>query len=405
MTSYNYKYLIIGGGMTADAAVHSIRQSDPKGTIGLVSSEADPPYARPPLSKALWTGDEELEDIDLGTNEANITMHLGHTVTKIDRPNKKVIDEKGNKYSYSKLLLATGGIPRTLPKVEEKGIIYYRTLSDYQNLKKLVDQNKTFGVIGGGFIGSEIAAAIKMYKPDAEVTMIFPETGICALIFPKTLSNHLNEYYRKNNIKVMKEELVTKITKRDKTFLVETNSGKKLKFDTIIAGLGIKPNIKLAEEASLEVKDGIVVNKYLQTNDPDIYAAGDVAIYYNSALDQHNRIEHEDNALMMGELAGQNMTGKENVFDHLSLFYSDLFDLGYEAVGILNSKLDIVEDWKEPLEEGVIYYLKEGKVQGVLLWNVWEKADEARELIMESGPFTPEDLKGRIGTVIVNNIQ
>ncbi len=263
-------------------------------------------------------------------------------------------------------------------------------------MKSLVDKNTAFGVIGGGFIGSEIAAAIKMYKPDAEVTMVFPESGICALIFAKSLSDYLNDYYRENDIKILTDELVTNITTKDKAYLVETKSGKKLKFDTVIAGLGINPNVNLAEEANLEIKDGIVVNKYLQTNDPDIFAAGDVAIYYNPALNKHIRVEHEDNALMMGEIAGQNMTGKQIVYDHLSLFYSDLFELGYEAVGILNPKLEIVEDWKEPFEEGVIYYLKEGRVQGVLLWNVWEKVDEARELIMEPGPFSPEDLKGRI---------
>lgn len=396
MTNYNYKYVIIGGGMAADATVHSIRENDPKGTIGLIGNENDPPYARPPLSKALWTGDEELEDIDLGTSEANLKMHLGQIVKKIDRPNKRVIDDKGNKYSYEKLLIATGGTPKTLPNVKEKGIIYYRSLSDYGRLKSLVDKNTTFGVIGGGFIGSEIAAAIKMHKSDAEVTLIFPESGICALIFPKALSDHLNDYYRENDIKVLTNELVTNITTQDKAYLVETKSGKKLKFDTIIAGLGIKPNTSLAEEANLEVKDGILVNEYLQTNDPDIYSAGDVAVYHNTALNKRIRVEHEDNALIMGEVAGQNMTGKQIPFDHLSLFYSDLFELGYEAVGILNPKLEIVEDWKEPYEEGVIYYLKEGRVQGVLLWNVWEKADEARELIMEPGPFSPEDLKGRI---------
>lgn len=396
MENYSYKYLIIGGGMTADAAARSIREIDPNGTIGLIGDDNDPPYARPPLSKALWTGDEALEDIDLETSETNLTMHLSRTVTKIDRYNKKVIDEKGIKYSYEKLLIATGGTPKKLPKVEEEGIIYYRTLSDYKNLKKLVDQNKTFGVLGGGFIGSEIAAAIKIYKPDAEVTMIFPETGIGALIFPKKLSNHLNKYYQEKNITVMVEELVTSIKKLDKGYLVETISDKKLKFDTVIAGLGITPNIKIAEEANLEVKNGILVNQYLQTNDPDIFAAGDVALYHNPSLDTYIRVEHEDNALMMGELAGQNMTGKKNSFDHLSLFYSDLFDYGYEAVGILNSNLYMVEDWIDPLEEGIVYYLKEGRIQGILLWNVWEKVEEARKLITESGPFTPEDLKGRI---------
>ncbi|MFX0043253.1 MAG: NAD(P)/FAD-dependent oxidoreductase [Candidatus Hodarchaeota archaeon] len=396
MKNYNYKYLIIGGGMTADAAAHSIREGDPKGPIGLISSENDPPYARPPLSKALWTGEESLDDIDLETIESNIEMHLNRTVTKIDRPNKSVIDNQGNKYNYEKLLIATGGTPKKLPNIDESNVIYYRTLSDYKNLKMLVDKNKTFGVLGGGFIGSEIAAAIKIYKPKAEVTMLFPESGIGGLIFPKTLSNYLNDYYQEKGIKVLAGELVTNIKKEEKGYLVETKSGKKIKCNVVIAGLGIKPNIELAEQAGLKVEDGIVVNEYLQTSDPDIYAAGDVAVYQNPALNQYIRVEHEDNALMMGEIAGQNMTGKEIPFDHLSLFYSDLFDLGYEAVGILNSQLEIVEDLNESLEEGIVYYLKEGRVQGVLLWNVWEKVEEARELIAEPGPISPEDLKSRI---------
>jgi NAD(P)H-nitrite reductase large subunit len=396
MTKYNYKYLIIGGGMTADAAAHSIRENDSKGTIGLISSENDPPYARPPLSKYLWTGDEDIDEIDLGTSDTELIMHLGRTVTKIDRKKKKVIDDQGNEYSYKKLLLATGGNPKKLPKIEEKGILYYRTLSDYKKLKELVDNNKTFGVIGGSFIGSEIAAAIKMYKPDAEITMIFPETGICALIFPKPLSDFLNDYFREKDIEVLPDELVINVKQEDKRYLVETKSGKQLNFDIVIAGLGIKPNSELAKSADLNVEDGIAVNNFLQTNDENIYAAGDVAFYYNPALKKYIRVEHEDNALAMGEIVGKNMTGKKTPYDHLSMFYSDLFDYGYEAVGILDSKLEIVEDWKEPLEEGVIYYLKDGQVQGVLLWNVWEKVEEARNLIAEKGPFSSENLKDRI---------
>ena len=396
MAEYNYYYLIIGGGMTADAAVHSIREVDPKRNIGLISNEVDPPYARPPLSKSIWRGEETLDDIDLEAKEVDLKMHLGRMVKKIDRSSKKVIDDQGNVYKYEKLLIATGGTPKRLPNIEETGIIYYRTLSDYKKLKTLVDKNKTFGVLGGGFIGSEIAAAIKIYNPKADVTMIFPEIGIGGLIFPESLSNYLNDYYQKKDIKVLKDEMVINVVKQGKSFLVETKSGKKLKFDTIVAGLGIKPNIDLAKAADLKIEDGILVNEYLQTTDPDIYAAGDVAFYYNPALDKHIRVEHEDNALMMGEIAGQNMAGKKVSFNHLSLFYSDLFDLGYEAVGILNSKLEIVEDFDESLEEGVVYYLKEGRVQGVLLWNVWEKADEARKLIAETGPFSSGDLKGRI---------
>jgi 3-phenylpropionate/trans-cinnamate dioxygenase ferredoxin reductase subunit len=396
MANYKYKYLIVGGGMTADAAARGIRKEDSKGRIGLISSESSPPYARPPLSKTLWKGEEALEDIDLNTAEVGVEMHLGRLATRIDAISKKVYDDQKNVYSYDKLLIATGGIPKKIPNVEEPGIIYYRTLSDYKKLKELVDKNTKFGVIGGGFIGSEIAAAIKIYKPQSDVSMIFLENGIGGLIFPPNLTHFLNEYYQEKGVKIFPGEMVNSIKKQGTGYLVQTKSGKKLEFDTIIAGLGIKSNIDLAKTADLKIDDGIVVNRYLITNNSDIYAAGDVAYNYNSVLEQNIRVEHEDNALVMGEVAGQNMAGDELVYDHLSYFYSDLFELGYEAVGALNAKLEIVEDWKEPYEEGVIYYLKDGRVKGVLLWNVWEKVDDARKLIAEKGPFSEKNLKGRI---------
>jgi len=382
--------------MTGDSAARGIRELDPKGTIGLINSENYPPYARPPLSKALWKGEEQIEDIDLETSEIDLDMYLGRTIKEIDLTNKKAYDDKGNEYNYQKLLIATGGTPKKLPNIEEPGIIYYRNLSDYKKLRKIVDKHNNFAIIGGGFIGSEIAAGIKIYKPESKITMIFPENGIGGLIFPNKLSNFLNKYYQEKNIKVFSGELVANITKDNNDFLVKTKSGKKFKFDAVVAGLGIIPDTELLKGTGIEVDDGIIVNKYLETNIVDVYAAGVVARYYNKILNKSLRVEHEDNALNMGKIVGQNMAGQKNVFEQLTYFYSDLFEYGYEAVGILDSKLETVESWKEPFEEGIIYYLKEGIVVGVLLWNVWEKVDEARKLISEHKPFTSEVLKTKI---------
>src|SRR5204863_8081394 len=156
------------------------------------------------------------------------------------------------------------------------------------------------------------------------------------------------------------------------------------------------PNVELARTARAQVDDGIVVDEFLQMTQTDLYAAGDVARFHNPALEKSLRVEHEDNANTMGRQAGRNMAGRAEPYHHLPFFYSDLFDLGYEAVGELDARLETVADWKTPFKEGVIYYLRDRRVRGVLLWNVWKKVDAARNLISEPGPFQPADLKGRL---------
>ncbi|NJD60947.1 MAG: NAD(P)/FAD-dependent oxidoreductase, partial [Anaerolineae bacterium] len=187
-----YKYLIIGAGMTADAAVRGIRELDKDGTIAIIGSDSNPPYNRPPLTKALWKG-KSLDSIWRRTEQFTVDLHLGRTVQSIDPQAKTVRDDRGDEYSYEKLLLATGGTPRKLPFGDE-GIIYYRSLEDYQKLRELSSQKEHFGVVGGGFIGSEIAAALAMNGK--KVTMLFLDAGIGAHIYPLELSEYLNEYFR-----------------------------------------------------------------------------------------------------------------------------------------------------------------------------------------------------------------
>jgi NADPH-dependent 2,4-dienoyl-CoA reductase/sulfur reductase-like enzyme len=177
---------------------------------------------------------------------------------------------------------------------------------------------------------------------------------------------------------------------------LKTASGKTIVVDAVVAGIGIEANIELAESIGLTTENGVIVDELLRTNHPDIYAAGDLAMFYNPALGKRMRVEHEDNANSMGRLAGRNMAGKTEPYDHLPFFYSDMFELGYEAIGEVDSRLETFADWKRPNEEGVVYYLKDGRVRGVLLWNVWKQVEAARKLIASPGPFNPENLKGKL---------
>lgn len=388
----HYNYLIIGGGMTADAAAHGIREVDPKGSIGIVSSETDAPYNRPPLTKALWKG-EPLESVWRHTETEKIDLHLGRTAQVIDTARKTITDDQKNIYTYDKLLLATGGTVRTLPFGDD-GIIYYRTLKDYQRLRALTEKGQKFAVIGGGFIGSEIAAALALNKKN--VVMIFPGSGICNRVFPADLSKFVTEFYRQKGVELFTGESVSSLERRGTQFVLKTKSNREIVVDGVVSGIGITPNLDLARAAGLSVENGVVVDEFLRTNHPDIFAAGDVAEFFNPSLAKRMRVEHEDNANTMGRLAGRNMAGKSEPYHHLPMFYSDLFELGYEAVGELDSRLETFADWKEPNKEGVIYYLKDNRVRGVLLWNVWGQVDAARALIAEAGPFTATNLNGRL---------
>ncbi|MGN6562196.1 MAG: NAD(P)/FAD-dependent oxidoreductase [Thermomicrobiales bacterium] len=393
----HYPYLIVGGGMTAAAAVEGIRQRDQHGAIGLIGTEPDPPYNRPPLSKALWKGDP-LDSIWRQTAEHRVAFHLGRTVRDLDPANKRVVDGVGTVYTYDRLLLATGGTPRKLPFGGDT-IIYFRTLADYRQLRGLAERGRRFVVIGGGFIGSEIAAALALQG--REVTMLFLEEGIGARLFPADHAHFLNDFYREHGITVAAEETVTGLESRAGQQVLRVRHGRtgaehEVVADAVIAGLGIIPNTALAERAGLAVANGIVVDEFLRTSAPDIYAAGDVANFANPALGQRLRVEHEDNANTMGQLAGRAMAGAPEPYHHLPSFYSDLFELGYEAVGETDPRLATVADWHEPHREGVVYYLRDGRVRGVLLWNVWGQVDAARRLIAAPGPYRAEDLRGRL---------
>lgn len=394
----NYKYLIVGGGMTADAAIDGIRQVDPVGAIGLISTEAEPPYNRPPLTKGLWQG-KPFEKIWRGTpTKEGVTLHLGKTVQSLDPTNKRVTDDRGSIYAYETLLLAIGGTPRRLPFGDDE-IIYYRTVADYHRLRTLTEQGRRFAVIGGGFIGSEIAAALAMN--DKEVTMIFPGAGIGQRIFPTDLVKFLNNFYREKGVELVAGTTATGLEKSGEGLALKlrddrSGSERAITVDGVVAGIGIQPNVELAKSAGLEVNNGILVDSSLRTSQPDIYAAGDVASFYNPTLGTRLRVEHEDNANTMGKLAGQGMAGETVAYHHLPFFYSDLFELGYEAVGELDSRLETIADWQEPYRKGVVYYLRDGRVRGVLLWNVWDQVEAARELIAQPGPFGPENLKGRL---------
>jgi NADPH-dependent 2,4-dienoyl-CoA reductase/sulfur reductase-like enzyme len=375
------KYLIVGGGMTADAAVKGIREHDVDGSIVLVGAEPHPPYKRPPLTKGLWSGGDEAK-IWKNTADAGAELIIGRRIVALDLAGRRATDDRGDDYAYEKLLLATGGTPRRLGGSDEE-VIYYRTLDDFRALKQITDGGANVVVIGAGFIGSELAASLT--SAGAKVTMVFPEAGVTSRVLPDGLARFVADYFREKGVEMLSDETVASVAGTT----VHTGSGRTLEADAVVAGLGIVPNVELAEKAGLPIDNGIVVDKYGRVDGrDDVFAAGDVANYPNLVLGGQFRVEHEDHANTHGRFVGANMAGANQPYDHLPFFYSDLFDLGYEAVGEVDSRLATVETWDEPNRKGTIAYVDDaGRPRGFLLWNVWDKVDAARDLIRAGEPI------------------
>jgi NADPH-dependent 2,4-dienoyl-CoA reductase/sulfur reductase-like enzyme len=401
MSIPRYRYIVVGAGLAGASAVEGIREVDPDGPVLLLGHEKHLPYDRPPLSKKLWFGKTTVEKIILHPEEwyadqgIEVLRHV--EVAALDPAAKRVTTAGGREYAYVKLLLATGGIPRrlTIPGGDLEGLYYYRYLDDYLRLREQVREGARVTVIGGGFIGSELAAALNLNQ--AEVTLIYPDAYLVERVFPESLGRALEEHYRRKGVRVLQGEKPVALEREGDKFITVTDTGERIVSEAVVIGIGITPSVALAESAGLQVSNGIAVNEYGQTSHPEVYAAGDVAQFPYLALGQTTRIEHWDHAINHGKRAGRNLAGAGQSYDYMPYFFSDLFEFGYEAVGEVSSRLQTYADWQQENETGVIYYLEGGRVRGAMMCNVWDQVPAARELIRAGTRVTEADLKGAIG--------
>ena len=380
--SHDYDYLIIGGGMVADAAAKGIRERDQNGTIGILGEESTAPFPRPALSKKLWIdADFSEDDAALHTaDETGAVLHLGARVDTIDRDAKTVTTSTGDSYGYGRLLIATGGHPRQISALPPSDtVIYFRTLEHYHRLRAAAADHPHVAVVGGGYIGTELAAAL--VQNGCTVTLIHPDAVLGSPTFPAVIADEIQEMFTAAGVTVHGGAKVEGGTPTASGVTLDLSDGTTVQADRVVVGLGIEPTGTLARRAGLETSDdgGIVVDEHLRTADPDVLAAGDVAQYPDRILGRR-RVEHVDNATEMGTTAGRILAGSDETYDHTPLFYSDLFDAWYEAVGTLDASLRTVVVDKEGGGR-VVYYLTEDEVVGVLLWKVADGVEPARRVL------------------------
>ncbi len=392
--------MIVGAGLAGATAVENIRKLDPDVSILLIGREKHLPYHRPPLSKKLWAGKVTVGDIKIQAQDFydanNIIVELNTEIAALDIPGKAVTSIANVDYEYEKLLIATGAVPRKLeiPGGNLSGVVYYRDLDDFIRLRQAAVVNSTAVVIGGGYIGPEIAASL--HENGVDVTLVIRGKYPAKKILPKTVGFALSYKYTNRGIKILTDDEPVSIEKTDENYITATKNGAHLTSDIVVVGVGVLPDVPWAQKMGLEFDNGLLVNEFLQTSVPDIYAAGDIANYPDKTLGFRRRVEHWDNAFHQGITAGKNMAGANESYDYLPYFFSDFFDFGFEAVGEVDSRLETYTDWQEENVKGVIYYLKNNQVRGVMMVNIWSQVDAAREIIRKGGKITVGDLRGAI---------
>lgn len=330
-------YLLIGGGLASSQAAKQLRQLDAQAAITLVGEESHVPYDRPPLSKDFLRGETPKERLFFDEpsffEAQRINLKLGTAVKTLDPAAKTVELSDGRSLRFEKALIATGGRPVHLkiPGTDLPGVHYFRTLNDSMALAADARSGSQAVMVGAGFIGLEVAASLT--QRGVQVTVIETGPHIWPRFADEALARVIQQYCTAKGVTFRTGESVAEIRRQGRALSVQLASGAVLPCDVACIGVGIVPNVELARQAGLAVENGIVVDEYLQTSHPDIYAAGDVANYVDPLFGKRRRVEHWGHAEYSGQLAAQNMAGERRPYDLLTYVWSDIFDLHLEFAG------------------------------------------------------------------------
>ncbi len=385
----NERFVIVGAGLAGAKAAETLREEGFGGQVVLLGDETDRPYERPPLSKGFLQGTLEREKVFVHPADwygvHDVDLRLGTAATSLDRGTREVVLAGADRLGFDKLLLATGSTPRRLPipGTDLDGVHYLRRLEDSQRLRSAFADGSSVVVIGGGWIGLETAAAARA----AGLGTTILEAGELPLlrVLGREVAQVFADLHRRNGVDLRTGVSVQELVGSDgRVTGVRLGDSTVIPADIVIVGVGITPNDGLAREAGLSVENGIDVNGHLQTSDPHIYAAGDVANAYHPVLGRNLRVEHWANALHQGPVAARSMLNEGVVYDRLPYFFTDQYDLGMEYTGYVEPDgYDQVAFRGDPASgEFIAFWLDKGKVRAGMNVNTWDVTDAIKKLIL-----------------------
>ncbi|HKX68441.1 MAG TPA: FAD/NAD(P)-binding oxidoreductase [Intrasporangium sp.] len=384
--------VIIGGGLTAARAIEAIREADQETPVVLVAKENRLPYERPPLSKGVMLGNDP-EDVAFTHprewyDDNHVDLRLGVAADRLDPAGRTLTLSDGSELGYGSVLIATGSGLRKLdvPGTDLADVFYLRSMTDSEKIRARLVAGSDVVIIGAGWIGLEVAAAARHHG--AEVTIIEPQPAPLFGVVGEQIGTWFADLHRSHGVTLRLGEGVERLEGEDgKVTTVVTSSGERLPADTVVIGVGIRPNTRLAEDAGLEVDNGVVVDESLRASAEGVYAAGDVANWYNPTLGTRLRVEHWANAQDGGYAAGQSIVGKDVHYGPIPFFFSDQYDVGLEYAGHVprDTEAEVVLRGDPKSNEFMAFWVvPEGSGVRVLAGmhvNVWDTMDAVQALI------------------------
>lgn len=381
-------FVIVGAGHAGGRAAQALRAAGFAGRVVLIGEEAYPPYERPPLSKQLMVADDGLEKARLHDpdyyEKQNIELHLNTRVTAIDRRAKRVETSDGTSVSYDKLLLTTGARVRRLPVpgVELDGVFYLRDFNDTQQIRKRLKPGARVVVVGGGFIGLEMASSAR--ARDCAVTVLEATDRLMGRAVAPEIGAHFAELHRRHGVDVRLGAIVEAIGGQGKVDHIVLRGGETVPADLVVIGIGIQPNEEIAAEAGLAVDNGIVVDEFGRTSDPAIYAAGDVASQPHPFLGRRVRLESYQNAQDQAMAVARNMCGEPKPYRDTLWVWTDQYDVNLQMTGVPREWDRLVYRGDPKGNAFTVFYMKGGRIVAINTVNAGRDMRPAQRL-MESG--------------------
>ena len=397
--------VIVGGGQAAGQAAASLRQEGYQGRIVVVGEEPHVPYQRPPLSKQYLAGEYGLERVYLRPakfyESKNVQVRCGVRVQSIDAKAQTIACSDGQELAYDKLLLATGARPRRLdaPGSQLPGVYYLRTVADVDAIKRDFQPGRRIAIVGGGYIGLEVAAVAVQMGLRATILEMAPR------ILPRVAMPAMSAFYHAlhagEGVAIRTDARVQAFAGGDRLTAVVLADGEQLQADLAVVGVGILPNVELAEAAGLECDDGIMVNEHTRTSDPHIYAAGDCTNHPNPLLGRRLRLESVPNAMEQSRVAAANMAGKPKEYAAMPWFWSDQYDLKLQMVGFPAEGDVCVMRGDPAARQFASFYVREGVLVAADAVNSAREFMAARQLVGKPvDPARLEDSGTEMKTIV-----